>query len=768
MGVRFNFKTRAFYLLNGVKHQYIEAFDNSAATDIGGRPIAAEDVYIFHNVRQNVLTPLPERQVSDLLAAGSLRQFLPSGLTPNRQGESAQPASPIPPDGPNDPKTIIRQFYALKFDESPVSRSHASLQAFINKTKLHPTAQEFSWTPSPGSLRRALNKGEPGNRPLRLFARKQPVRPSCFDPLVEDAIRRSVAWYYSLDTRTVSDAEARLSELIRRLNVRRQRASLCRLKSPSPNTFWRRIVKNENRVTIAAKFGEDRARKRYDGVRESLNATHVLEYVLFDHHSIDCILVIDPKSCLPLGRAWLALAMDLFSRTVLGYFITFASPSLYSVSACLKRALLPKHSLTEGMPYLVETYDVFGKPSTIIVDNAWEDTGKSFIDSMSDVGIDVIWAPIKTPEYKAFIERLFATLNKKLFHKLPGSIPFPAHIMRQLGFDPAKTAVVTLDRLEDLVTETIVDVYHTDVHDGLGMPPLRKWREGVRSTGINVFADDPRLLDALIGIADEVRVTRDGVDWQGLRFHDPVAVTRLLSNNGHASPRRNPPKGSVSIVAKMKGNPGDLSQIAVWDATARDYEYLPCVDRRYSAGLDIGAHRQLTAYAKAANLAFRTDDERMKVKNRLRAHIEHLSPALTMRARRKQHQLLNSCAVSSSAKPVLLAHAEPRHDGMAPYQLPTELHAKVREDDGRLVKGLRRGGKKRRGRSTARSEGNSTKSRRDSESSNSIDRNGTTVSAHPVSDALLDQFRENVADLRANWHDSSAGGSAKGAKSNGK
>ena len=50
-------------------------------------------------------------------------------------------------------------------------------------------------------------------------------------------------------------------------------------------------------------------------------------------------------------------------------------------------------------------WEGFGVPRTILADNAWENTGSSFVDACADNGISIEWAPVRRPEHKGILER---------------------------------------------------------------------------------------------------------------------------------------------------------------------------------------------------------------------------------------------------------------------------------------------------------------------------------------------------------------------------
>src|SRR5690606_6637252 len=116
-------------------------------------------------------------------------------------------------------------------------------------------------------------------------------------------------------------------------------------------------------------------------------------------------------------RPYLTLAVDVYSRMILGAVLGFDPPSVSTVARCLKQVVRKKEFLWETYGYDKGGADGWGKPFTIIVDNGKEFVSPSFQSACEAAGIDVEWAPIKMPTYKAYVERAFGTLNSILWHK---------------------------------------------------------------------------------------------------------------------------------------------------------------------------------------------------------------------------------------------------------------------------------------------------------------------------------------------------------------
>jgi hypothetical protein len=79
----------------------------------------------------------------------------------------------------------------------------------------------------------------------------------------------------------------------------------------------------------------------------------LLELIRIDHALVDCILV-DSEQRLPLIRPWVTIAIDVYTRVVLGFYLSLSYPSAMSVALCISHSILPKerwlrmYGLTDG------------------------------------------------------------------------------------------------------------------------------------------------------------------------------------------------------------------------------------------------------------------------------------------------------------------------------------------------------------------------------------------------------------------------------------
>ena len=74
-------------------------------------------------------------------------------------------------------------------------------------------------------------------------------------------------------------------------------------------------------------------------------ATLPLQYVFADHYKLD-VLHVDDAYREALGRLWLTLLIDAYSRAVLGLFLAYEGPNIESIQGALRHAIWPKTGLS--------------------------------------------------------------------------------------------------------------------------------------------------------------------------------------------------------------------------------------------------------------------------------------------------------------------------------------------------------------------------------------------------------------------------------------
>jgi putative transposase len=170
----------------------------------------------------------------------------------------------------------------------------------------------------------------------------------------------------------------------------------------------------------AARHGHDAALRHFRSVEGHRVTQEPLERAEIDHTQLD-LFVIDDETLLPLGRPWLSACEDDYTRCILGIFVGFIPPSFLTVSLCLKDAFRPKIWLKEAYPDIRADWPAHGVMRELVLDNGPEFHSDSLEQVCLFNGIEMHYAPRKTPWFKGKIERFFGTLNEGVAHGTPGT-----------------------------------------------------------------------------------------------------------------------------------------------------------------------------------------------------------------------------------------------------------------------------------------------------------------------------------------------------------
>ena len=172
------------------------------------------------------------------------------------------------------------------------------------------------------------------------------------------------------------------------------------------------------------------------------------------------VIVVEEQTRLPLGRPWLSLAVDVPTRMVAGFHLSFDDPSALAVALVLTHAVLPKEAwLAERQISL--PWPVSGLPDWIETDNGEEFHSKAFERGAAEYGIRLTYRPRGAPQVGGHIERLIGTFMHRI-HLIPGTTF--SNVADKGGYDSEGRAVMTLKELERWLALEILGVYHKSVH----------------------------------------------------------------------------------------------------------------------------------------------------------------------------------------------------------------------------------------------------------------------------------------------------------------
>src|SRR4029434_1766900 len=111
--------------------------------------------------------------------------------------------------------------------------------------------------------------------------------------------------------------------------------------------------------------------------------------------------------------------MDVYSRMVAGFYVSFDPPGAMAVGLCLAHTILPKETWLAKCD-IATAWPVWGVMQVVHADNAKEFHGRMVQKACENYGIDLHWRPVAQPHYGGHIERLLGTLSRDI-HALPGA-----------------------------------------------------------------------------------------------------------------------------------------------------------------------------------------------------------------------------------------------------------------------------------------------------------------------------------------------------------
>ena len=370
------------------------------------------------------------------------------------------------------------------------------------------------------------------------------------DQIIDDAIE---AVYLNRQKAPVS----RVVEEVRR------RCRQSGLKPPSGNAIRQRVRALPIYETIRRREGAKAARARALPVRgQCPESPYPLAVVQMDHTAVD-LIIVDEAHREPIGRPYLTLAIDVFSRCIAGFHLSLEAPSAVSVGLCLTHAVLGKETWLAARG-LDGEWPLWGKPERLYVDNAQEFHSEALRRGCEQHGIALEFRPVGQPHYGGIVERVLGTFMH-LIHELPGTTF--SNVAERGDYASEKQAVMTLAELERWLTVAIIDYYHRKPHAGLNGAPLEHYRNGIQGRSEALGAPYPRR----IGNAHAFVIDFLPVVWRTLQRHG-FMLDHIAYYSDALRPLIGHPNQGKFLIRR---DPRDLSQIYVLDPESRHYLEIP-------------------------------------------------------------------------------------------------------------------------------------------------------------------------------------------------
>lgn len=388
------------------------------------------------------------------------------------------------------------------------------------------------------------------------------------------------------------------------------------LSKPSGMTIRRYIAKLDPYEVDVHRLGKHAAKKKHRMATEVLVVMDILDRWEIDHTLLD-VLLVDEETGLTIGRPYITVVLDKFSRMIMGYVIHIAAPNTETILRVIERSIRPKADFLKRFPGVKHEWRAHGLPSRVVPDNAAEFHADDLIAGFNELGIEIMYPRSRGPEMKGSVERFFRTLNTGLIHNLPGTTF--SNVQEKGDYESDKHACLTLDQLESGIVKWIVDGYHQTPHRSLDeRTPSQVWASAEDNRLIKLPVDLDEL-ECILARRRSVCIHHYGIEVDGHGYHSPELAQLSM---------RMAPKEKISVRFR-----DELSHVWVHDRFRNVFLQVPIKDKRM-----LGVSRDLWKAAKSALRAKGEDKPNLEKINQcyrdLEIDVEYARHSQKLRQRR--------------------------------------------------------------------------------------------------------------------------------------
>ncbi|WP_161601765.1 Mu transposase C-terminal domain-containing protein [Robertmurraya massiliosenegalensis] len=242
---------------------------------------------------------------------------------------------------------------------------------------------------------------------------------------------------------------------------------------PSFNTFLEEVDKRSTHIKTLKKQGPKAAYKT-EPVYYELSMTtprhgdRPFEICHIDHTELD-IQLICSETGENLGKPWVSIMIDAFSRRIMAYYLTYDPPS-YRSCMMVMRECVKRHSRL---------------PDTIVVDGGKDFQSVYFDTLLARYGKRKKVRPGAKPRFGTVCERHFGITNEMFIHNLLGNTKIMKNF-RQVTkeVNPINHAIWTLEDLNFMLERWYYEVYDNTPHSTIGESPRETYVKRIAKTGL--------------------------------------------------------------------------------------------------------------------------------------------------------------------------------------------------------------------------------------------------------------------------------------------
>lgn len=173
-----------------------------------------------------------------------------------------------------------------------------------------------------------------------------------------------------------------------------------------------------------------------------------------------------------LGKAWLTILADAFSRYILAHLLIFDPPS-YRTNMMLLRECVRRYNRL---------------PQTIVTDGGKDFQSAYYEALLARYHITKKTRPPAKPRFGSVVERSFGTVETMFFDNLQGNTQIMKNVREVTkSVYPKNNAIWTLGALDERLEQWVHGVYHKQEHPALGQSPEEAFQLGLERSGVRPY-----------------------------------------------------------------------------------------------------------------------------------------------------------------------------------------------------------------------------------------------------------------------------------------
>ena len=318
----------------------------------------------------------------------------------------------------------------------------------------------FRWINSYKTSEQIWGNGYLGLLPKQNFGNRQEKAPAETKKIINETISVS---YNATQQKSVNAIYSKIQLICKEKG----------LASPCYRTVERAIKKLDKKLTTLKRQGK-RAAYQHEEWHWELTLTtprhgeRPFHIAHLDHTELN-IELIDSKGNKILGRVWLTLLVDAYSRRVLAFYISFNEPSKQT-TMMIMRECVRRHGRL---------------PQIIVVDGGKEFGSVYFETLLAYFQCVKKVRPPAEPRNGSLVERMFGVTEEYFIHNLLGNTQIMKNV-RQVtkSVNPKNLAVWTFPKIYQYLASFFYEIYDAEIeHPALFQTPCEAFIEGIQKFG---------------------------------------------------------------------------------------------------------------------------------------------------------------------------------------------------------------------------------------------------------------------------------------------